>query len=114
MVKWETSERRRSWRVEITAEVRCKASDGRLFSGRVGNVSEGGMFLEVAEFGKELPEGNLSIRFELPQQVLVELSAQVVREERAPDGTVTGLGLEFVHPPSLIAAVVAAYVGSGS
>ncbi len=93
------SERRRTHRVELLAQVQLRRGDGEVFLLPVINISAGGAFLRLeAGVGiSSLVVGDqVDIFLDLGSSLTLDLPAQVLRiDVKGGDGRVAGIGLRW-------------------
>jgi Tfp pilus assembly protein PilZ len=93
------SERRRTHRVELLAQVQLRRGDGEVFLLPVANISVGGAFLRLEPgvgISSLVVGDQVDIFLDLGANVTVELPAQVLRIDlKGGDGRVAGIGLRW-------------------
>jgi len=93
------SERRRSHRVELLAQVQLRRGDGEVFLLPVSNISAGGAFLRL-ERGVAISSlvvgDQVDIFLDLGASQTLDLAAQVLRiDVQGGDGRIAGIGLRW-------------------
>jgi hypothetical protein len=93
------SERRRTHRVELLAQVQLRRGDGEVFLLPVSNISAGGAFLRLERgvgISSLVVGDQVDIFLDLGSAVTIELAAQVLRiDVQGGDGHVAGIGLRW-------------------